>query len=301
LYFALANQKQPNASIKAYADRVKAGLSPDDQHWVDDQVAKLSQGPGGTAVAQGGEKIPGIGVHALLGGGFLLPGPSQITDAATAAKSVGVTGTTPDGSLFAGAQLYYRFSPNIEVNFGLGMLPIGTLTIASTYAPGTGPVSTSSGFSGPSAATYTYNTSAIMASLGGRYNFGDPKMKFYFGLAADISPLGVAFTKTSTPAATINGTAFNSTGNYGTMAIGGHIVLGADFSMGPGLSVGPYLGYQFLSASDFANGADKLMINSDTSDVGPNSQFTAWGVPNSVPLKLDFSNVMGGINVSFSL
>src|ERR1019366_8308405 len=53
LYFGVANAKQPNASIKAYADRIKASLSPDDQSWVDDQVSKYSQGG---AVAGGSGK-----------------------------------------------------------------------------------------------------------------------------------------------------------------------------------------------------------------------------------------------------
>src|ERR1041384_316506 len=79
LYFAMANQKQPNATFKAYSDRLKAGLAPDDQRWVDDQVAKLSQG--GTAVAQGGASKPSeFGFHILGGMGLAIPNPAQDTD-----------------------------------------------------------------------------------------------------------------------------------------------------------------------------------------------------------------------------
>ncbi len=297
LYFAVANQKQPNASIKAYADRIRAGLTPDDQRWVDDQVGKLSQGG---VVAQGpAEKETGPGVHILIGGGFLVPSPQQILDAATAAKSVGLSGTTPDAFIIGGAEGFYKFSPNLEADFGFSISPVGILTVNEIFydhfdKPATG-VSPA-----PVTAAYTYNTSMITPSFGLRYTFGDPKMKFYIGGSADISLISLNFSKSDGGSASIGGTTFKSSGSYSTMGIGGHVLLGVDLPMGQGLSVGSYLGYRFMNATDLVNGSDKLMINSDTSDVGPQSQFTAWGVKDVVPLKLDYSTVIGGINVTFT-
>ena len=43
--------KSGNASIKAYADRIKSSLSSDDQQWVDDQASKYL----GSAVASNGD------------------------------------------------------------------------------------------------------------------------------------------------------------------------------------------------------------------------------------------------------
>ena len=45
LYFAVANMKQPNASIQAYANQVNARLSPDDQQWVSTQLSQYSNSP----------------------------------------------------------------------------------------------------------------------------------------------------------------------------------------------------------------------------------------------------------------
>jgi len=293
LYFAMATQKQPSASTKAYADRVKAGLSPDDQRWVDDQVAKLSQTG---AVAQGAsEKKSSFGIHILGGAGFLMPDPAQIIGAAQAAQTVALSGITPDSIPYAGLEGYIPLGQNLEVGVGLGFSPAGNLTYTSVYGSAT-------------TFKYDYNTSIIDLTLGGKYYFGDPKMKFYIGLGADICPISINFTKTQLDASGAADTTSDPnyktgasvTGSYSTMAIGAHIQLGVDFSMGPGISVGPYLGYRYLNADSFKSGDSGLVLNSDNSDVGPVPTLLWAGGTHYVPLKLDYSTVMGGINLTFS-
>src|SRR5579872_1956951 len=93
LYFGVANAKQPNASIKAYADRVKASLSPDDQQWVDDQVSKYSQGGGAMAggAGQGNKKKEvAFGFHIPFGQELVLANKTQIEQYAP--SSMAVTG-----------------------------------------------------------------------------------------------------------------------------------------------------------------------------------------------------------------
>jgi tetratricopeptide (TPR) repeat protein len=293
LYFELANQKQPNASIKAYGDRIKSGLVPDDQRWVEDQVAKLSQGG---AVAQGtSEKKSSFGIHVLGGAGFLMPDPAQIIAAAQAAQTVKLDGITPDSIPYGGIEAFIPLGQNLEVGLGVGMSPAGNLTYTSVYGNAT-------------TFKYDYNTSILDVTLGGKYYFGDSKMRFYFGLGADICPTSINFTKTQLDASGAPDSTSDSnyktgasvTGSYSTMAIGGHVQFGVDFSMGPGISVGPYLGYRYLNADSFKSGTDGLVINSDNSDVGPGASVLWAGGTNFAPLKLDYSTVMGGINLTFS-
>ncbi|HEY5039367.1 MAG TPA: tetratricopeptide repeat protein, partial [bacterium] len=183
LYFGVANAKQPSASIKAYADRIKASLSSDDQQWVDDQVAKYTQG--GTAVAAGGGKKDDVafGFHIPVGMEYILADPTQIKQYITNANSVSLTGITPNIIPFPELEPFVRLG-NFEINLALGYFPVGNLSY-TTYDLAQ---PNQNGGAAPDVWKYTYNTTIITADLGFKILFGDSKVKGYFGLGGGISP-----------------------------------------------------------------------------------------------------------------
>ncbi|HJT23976.1 MAG TPA: tetratricopeptide repeat protein, partial [bacterium] len=305
LYFAIANAKQPNASIKAYADRVKSSLSPDDQQWVDDQAAKYT----GTAVAGGpaggskGGKVA-FGFHLLGGMEYIFADPSQIKQYVTAAQSVSLSGVTPNIVALPELEPFVQLGDSFEINLALGYFPVGNLSYTTyEYSPA---YSTPPGNS-PDVWKYTFNTTIITADLGLKLLFGDKSAKGYLGLSGGISPISADFTKIEYDSTGTNplGTD-SSTGTYGALAINAQAVLGVDFSLGKGIAVGPYVGYRYLDATNFQNAGSTLVIDTKTGAVGTAGGKTPAGYSNLTagdPVKaldLDFSGIEGGLNLTFS-
>ncbi len=311
LYFAIANAKQPNASIKAYADRVKATLSADDQQWVDDQVAKYT----GTAMASGGSATgekgndTSVGFHLMGGIEYIFADPTQIKQYVTAAQSVSLNGITPNVIALPEFEPYVQLGKNFEINLAIGYFPVGNLSYTTfDYNPGytTNP---NSGFMlGTNADVwkYIFNTSIITADLGFKILFGDDKVKGYLGLGGGISPVSTTFTKQSfDTTGTIQLGTDTSTGTYSTTAFNAQAILGVDFSLGKGIALGPYIGYRYLSASSFQNAGSTLVVDTKTGAVGTASGNTNGysNIPkgdSTTPLTLDFSGIEGGVNLSFS-
>ncbi len=296
LYFAIANVKQPNASIKAYADRVKASLSADDQQWVDDQVAKYT----GTAMAGGGASggkggDVSLGFHLMGGMEYIFADPSQIKQYVTAANSVSLNGVTPNIIALPEFEPFLQLGQNFEINLAIGYFPVGNLSYTTFDFARTDPDGSS-----PDVWKYTFNTTIVTADLGVKILFGDKDVKGYLGLSGGISPVSVTFTKVSYDhtGANVISTDTASTGSYNTMAFNGQALLGVDFSLGKGIALGPYVGYRYLSASDFKNGGATLAVDTTSGAVGiPNTSNVSTS---TTPLTLDFSGIEGGVNLTFS-
>lgn len=298
-YFGVANAKQPNASIKAYADRVKAALGPADQQWVDTQVAAY----GGTAVA-GGAGAPAkksdvaFGFHVLGGIEYILADPAGIIDKVKAAGGVSLSGVTPNIVALPELEPFIQFGGNFEINLAIGYFPVGNLSYTTyDYKFWLDPDGQS-----PDVLKYTFNTTIVTADLGGKILFGDKDVKGYIGLGGGISPISMTFTKVQYDHTGTNVLPNTSTssGNYTTMAINGHAMLGVDFFLGKGIAIGPYVGYRYLSATNFQGPGGVLQINGRTGAVGlPADQDFLPTDPTS-PLTLDFSGITGGLNLTFS-
>ncbi len=286
LYFAVANVKQPNASIQAYAQKVKATLPPDDQQWVDDQVAKYT----GTAMAGGsGKNDVDFGFHILGGTTYILANPTQIINGVKAAQvtdgGFALTGTTPNMVALAGLEPYIQLGQNFEINLGAEYIPVGTLSYTITD------ITNNIG------AAYSYDTNIVAASLGMKVLFGDSKVKGYFGLGVDIAPVSTTLSVVETDGTgTPNGQTFsqNPSGSYSTIAFGGYAKLGVDFYLGKGIAVGPFIGFQLLSATNFQNGGSTLLVDQTNGGV------TTTANSNTTPLTMDFSNINGGLDLTFS-
>lgn len=297
LYFGIANAKQPNASIKAYADRVKSTLSPDDQQWVDDQTARYAGGAS-TASAGGaaskGSKMS-FGFHLLGGMEYIFADPSQIKQYVTAAQSVSLNGVTPSMVALPQFAPFVQLGDSFEINLAIGYFPVGNLSYTTYDYALAGPTGT------PDVWKYTFNTTIITADLGIKLLFGDKDVKGYLGLGGGISPISVNFTKVQydTTATTVQGTDTAASGTYGSMAFNAQATLGVDFILGKGLALGPYIGYRYLSASNFQKSGATLVIDTQKGSVGLPGTNNVSAI-NTTPLQLDFSGLEAGLDLTFS-
>ncbi len=118
----LSNKLNPNPSVAVYVDRVKARLSPDDQQWVDSQIASGNVGGSQTASASKPKELrhpPGTGKSAVL----------SVADSNTNAHShhneaqweqpndpsLSFNGAVPTGAPRIGAEAVLKLSPSFEI------------------------------------------------------------------------------------------------------------------------------------------------------------------------------------------
>lgn len=306
LYFEIANAKQPNASIKAYGDRVKASLSPDDQQWVDDQAAKYTGGAmaGGPSTGSKGGGTA-FGFHVLGGMEYIFADPSDIKKDVTAAGSVSLNGVAPNMVALPELVPFVQLGQSFEINLAIGYFPVGNLSYTTYDFARTDPDGSS-----PDVWKYTFNTTIITTDLGIKVLFGDDKSRAYIGLSGGVSPISMTFTKVQYDSTGNNvlGTD-SSSGTYGALAFNAQAILGVDFSLGKGIALGPYVGYRYLNATNFQNNGNTLQIDTKTGAVGvPGAQTPApvnssnlpANDPNATALALDFSGLEGGLNLTFS-
>jgi hypothetical protein len=296
LYFGVANLKQPNASIKAYADRIKASLPAADQQWVDGQLVRFAQGPAVAAAGQAGG-ITG-GFHILGGIEYLMADPTAIIDNVKAAQSVSLTGTTPNVVGFPQIQPFVQIGDSFEINLGLGYFPVGNMSYTTfDYAH-----EYNLSLQTPDVWKYTFNTTVVTVDLGVKILFGDKSVKGYLGVGGGISPITMKLLKISyDPTATVPGLSDDmSSGDYSTMAVNAQAILGVDFSVGKGVALGPYVGYRYLSATDFKNSGSTLVVDTLNGAVGVSGSPNMPLADPVKPLSLDFSGIEGGVNLTFS-
>ncbi len=300
LYFEIANLKQPNASLKAYAVRIEKTLAPVDQKWVEDQLSKFSQA--GVAVAGTGKvakKEIVLGFHVGASMDYIQSDPTKVKTALAAAGSVSMSGLTPNFIAMPGLEFFAQVSPEFEIDLAGYYLPLGSMSY-TTYDYS----QISLDGSNPNVLKYNYNFSVFTGSLGLKFLFGDSKTKGYFGAGFDISPTSVTLTKekydhTGTIALQQDpSTSSGGGGDYTSLGIGGHAVLGVDFFLGPDIGLGPYIGYKYLDVTNLKNSKGNLALNSSTGEVS-NSSLVAKTWKNSTNLDLDFSGVLGGLNLTF--
>jgi hypothetical protein len=301
----VADMKQPNASVRATAEKIKANLSDDDALWVDDQLSKYSEATG-LRIPPRKNKVM-FGFDFGLGMDYILSDPTQITLAVAKAQSVSLTGVTPSLLPLPTAEFFVQVNPNIELDFSGTYLPVGTLSYTWTQLNPIDPTDPNMTVTQANDEYYTlnYTTSIFTGSLGFKLLFGDPTVKAYFGAGADVSPVSLTFKKSIKHISDnlLVGEDPSSSdvageGDYTTVSFGGHAVLGANFILSRSLAFGPYIGYKYLDATNFKNKMGNLVINQNNGDVG-NSNLYAPTV-STVPLDLDFSGIYGGLNVSFA-
>jgi len=312
--FYLANQKQPNASIKAYADRVKASLPPADQQWVDAQTAGTATVNATSPKAAVSKKAPVVfGARALFGVATVklkdFNDDADYQSAYATSHGYGLTGQVPKGNIWIGAEPFFKPVPAFEVGLGLGIFPVGKYFYTATGAtaitggsPGYG--TPSSGYPGDVADRVRnemkVNTSEI--SLTARYYVGKDKVKGFLGAGLGFYPASVDWTRVIT-AGDLNYPELNKnySGTFKKTGIGEHVMLGCSFKLGQNVTFDPYVMYRLaklktLTGSiDGESGTLSAITKADgTKYIGVNP---AAG-ETATPLELDLSGVQAGLGIS---
>jgi tetratricopeptide (TPR) repeat protein len=298
LYFAVANAKQPNASIQSYADRTKATLSPDDQQWVDDQLSKYSSSTGGSYSAP--TKVA-FGFNFMGGSSYFFANPDQIINGAKTAGYVSIGGATPNMVAEVGVEPYLQFGKGFELDFGAAYIPVGSLSY--TWLQFGAPVETTPSGTQVYGFINSFQSSMVLTELGMKILFGDKDLNGYIGLGANLAPISMTLTKNATDN---NGQLLNNVladpaaGSYSTVAFGGYARFGLDFILSKNLSLGPFLGVQILTATNFQKGGNTLLVNQSNGDIGLNNAGSLAGQNNTTALTLDYSNINLGMELKFS-
>lgn len=291
-YFAVANMKQPNASIQNYADRTRANLSPDDQQWVDDQLSKYSAATGGSYSAP---VKTTFGFNFMGGSSYFFANPDQIVNgvktAQTNLQNISLNGTTPNMVAMVGVEPYLQFGQGFELDFGVSYVPVGSLSYQWLE------LDDNAGFSN------SFSTSMVLAELGIKILFGDKDVTGYVGLGGNVAPISTTLNKVPTDGSgnLTGAVADPASGTYSTVAFGGYCRFGLDFHLSKNMSLGPFLGVQVLTATNFQKGSSTLVVNQNNGDVGvANESDSYMGGNNTTPLTLDYSNVNFGAEMKFS-
>ena len=309
LYFAVANMKQPNASIQAYADQVKGRLSPDDQQWVSTQLSQYSTSP---AMASSGAAVPNpnnavqFGFNFSGDGNYIFNNPAQISNGAIQSGNVSIGGTTANILAGIGVEPYLQFGKGFELDFGATYVPVGG-TLAYTwldenlFTNGSGqPIIDPSSGNNVIGYSDSFDTSMVLASVGFKILLPDNDLEGYIALGGDIGPVSTNFEKQNlyldSSGNTQIGSSDPSSGNYSSLAVGGYVKLGMDFFLSKTISLGPFLGFQVLTATNFQKGSNTLLVNGANGDVGVKGSPAFLGVMGT-PLTLDYSNINFGMDL----
>ena len=314
--FGLANAKQPNATLKTYADRIKATLPPADQQWVDAQIATggavAAVTPAGKHKVFGIRLLPSIALFKLKDleaeGEAIESALTEANDDNTVpdfleGMSFGtqgmyaMTGDVPTGSLFFGIEPVLRPSPNFEIALGIGIFSVGKYSIDVTSQCLDDPTLTDS-------IKKAYDVSAMPIGLSLGYSFGKGKVSPKIGAGVDYYSVKIK----ETTSIMLNFDPFGSygyTGEYKASGVGGHFDFGLDFKFGSSVVMGPYFRYRMAKFTDFkgtitAGGETEdatLMVDESTRIIVPVPD-DATDVTGVRPVDIDLSGLQIGLNVS---
>jgi hypothetical protein len=318
--FAKANQKQPNATLKAYADRIKASLPAADQQWVD---AQLAGGAVKTTAVAGAKKASQYGFRPLFG--IALASLEDISKDGDFqeqyAKEHGykLTGQVPKGNVFIGMEPFFRPAPAFEVALGFGLYPVGKYnytcsgwTAIEDGAPGYGTPNTPAVASADDQVLNEMKLSTAEISLTARYYVGKGRAKGVVGAGVGYYPASIKLNRSVIPGETDMDVANSYTGTFKKSGIAPHVLLGGSFNVGGGVSFDPYVMYRIAKLKDFTGTLtdNRGEEHNGTLSVCEDSVTGARGIgvddgtlPSNItarPLELDLSGVQVGFGVAFS-
>jgi tetratricopeptide (TPR) repeat protein len=238
----LSNKINPNPSVSAYVDRVKSRLSPEDQQWVDNQIASGNAG-GSQSASASQPKAFGVRFEPSI---FLVSlkdfdADAQANQAAVSQDqqfdpSETFNATVPTGYFGGGVEPVVRLGASFEIGLPFAILPVGT--VSESYSDSQGNTDSES-----------YNISAFSIGLNARYlmNIGKDMQVFIAGGPRFI-PISIDYKSSSSDT---SGTFDSKSGTFTSSAFGGQIQLGLDWHLGDTFVVSPFGGFQFASANLF--------------------------------------------------
>ncbi len=251
LNLGISNQKSPNTSVAAYVTQLKARLSPEDQQWVDGQLAASASAGSGRIAGVKPDKKFGIrfepGISTLSMNDFLNNAQTNQSAAATLRANVDPTidyvGHVPTLSPNIGFEPVYRLTPNLELGLPFSIIPAGIADDTATSANGV-------------TVTDSFNISAFAIGLNLRYMFLKGDFQPFIAGGVLVAPMNIDYSSSYTSSG--GGGFFPSgsataKGNFTSMGFGGQIQLGVDWHLGDTFVITPFGGYQFVSASNFTS------------------------------------------------
>lgn len=244
LHFYRFNAISPNAGVQAYADRIKNGLSPVDQKWVDDQLSGSASPITPKSYASKKSKKYGIRLVPAL----YLPSQSSFKSYAqgvtaniaalqTNDPTLGGEVTVPTGYLAMQLEPFCVVSPKLELGLSLGYCMVGHLKTTTS----------DDSFSSVQDIKFT----AMSVGLVGRYFLSKPEKKARPFVGAGLLFAAVKSDSTST----VNFTNFpdldtTATASGNASAFGGEIQLGLDYALSASVHAGPIVGYRVMKATN---------------------------------------------------
>ena len=249
LHFYKFNMMSPNPGVQTYADRLKAGLPPEDQRWVEAQLA------GATNVARNGKKASKkFGIRLVPT--FLFPAQTDMKNYAKSVTaniaesqayyplaSAGVT--LPTGYMSIQVEPCYAVSPNFELALSLSYSAIGDLKTSINYGDGY-------------STTDDTKYSAIGFGVDGRYFFGTPEKKLRPFVGA-----GLMFASVKADATYLDNEGGSGSSSISGSAAGFELQLGLDYALSSSAHLGPIVGYrvQKVSKSGSSDSGDGLDLD----------------------------------------
>jgi hypothetical protein len=247
LHFYKFNTLSPNPGVQTYAERLKAGLPPEEQRWVENQLAGNTN-----AAYQKPKRFKKFGLSLLF--------PSLVATSQSSMKSYADTVvaatraeqsynpsascevSVPTGFLDTQLQARLNLSPKFELAFSLDYASAGHLK--TTYADN----------------YYSYNDDISFTSVGvgayARYSFAKPgkKLRPYLGA-------GLLLAAASASETYVNSEGGSGSASANASGIGGEFQAGLDFCFGSSVRVGPVLGYRSLKATGFKIGSQSVDLD----------------------------------------
>jgi tetratricopeptide (TPR) repeat protein len=231
----LSNKIQPNPSVQNYVNQLKARLTPDDQQWVDSQVAAGNTG-GGPSTAS---KPNHFGIR--LEPAIVLINMADFNAEAQAGEtfaknqqgvdpSFSYNASVPSGYANIAIEPVYKVSPQFELGLpiALGLMGNFTESVGSSNSGGTTNV--------------TSAFSAFSVGLNARYLMPLGKdMDLFVAGGPLVVPINMNLSASAT----------TITLNASSLGFGGQVQLGLDYHLTDSFVVGPFAGFQLASASGF--------------------------------------------------
>ncbi len=287
----ISNQKHPDPSVAAYVSRVRAKLTPQDQDWVDAQLASSAHGAVVTLHTKPPDETDfGIRLQASMVflnlADFLAQGKAgqayaiqqQETDPSSTYDA-----TLPTASALIGFEPVLKLDTNFELGFPIATIPAGTFSEKFQNS--------STNF------TDSFDITGFSLGINLRYVFSKGAIRPFISAGPVLVPIIINYSSTMSSVPT--------TGSFSSLGLGGQAQLGVDVHLGENFAFGPYVGYQLASANSFSgtvtNNANSLNTTGELETVpgGTWSQFTVVETGQTAPtgarpVQVDLSGFVAG-------
>ncbi len=240
LNLTLANQKQPNDSLKSYLDQLMVQLSPEDQKSIDHQVKASPVTDLQTLSGQAA--LFGMRFHSqIVLNNFSDYLAETNTEAALVKANQSVDPTlnynasAPTLGFSYTLEPVMEITPNVELGFEFGLLSIGQFQ--ETIDNGD-----HSAYS-----SLTIDNRVFSFGLNGRYFFLQGPFRPFVGLGMALYTVDLNYNLN-------NGTgssATNLNADFSNLIFGGQVQAGMDCQLGGGLVLTPEFGYRLAQGNNF--------------------------------------------------